>query len=290
MKWSPWLNGTSAECDAKLSSFAVFCWRCGWKGKGNQYDTIRLKMSSIRWYHHAFRGVTLNTTPHFDILLRGVRRLSSPVRKKIPVTPSFLRLLFRHLDISQPRRRLLWGAVLLAYFFLLRRSEYLREGSIRHAFCLKKAVFFSDTSGTPVPFKAATSVTVGLAGSKNDQHGRGAWRTMHASGDALLCPLEALRHILLARQELGSQQDEHLCVDLDCAEVNQALKMVATSVGVSPDGYTTHSLRAGGATALLNGNADSLAIKLLGRWTSNSFEGYPVLAADATTGLSSRMI
>ncbi|KAE9025580.1 hypothetical protein PR002_g11152 [Phytophthora rubi] len=63
MKWSPWLDGTSAECDAKLSSFAVFCWRCGWNGKGNQYDTSSIQVFSIRWYHHAYRGVTLATPP-----------------------------------------------------------------------------------------------------------------------------------------------------------------------------------------------------------------------------------
>jgi hypothetical protein len=178
----------------------------------------------------------------------------------------------------------------MAYFFLLRGSEYLQVGSTRHSYCLKTAnVYFADHEGHAVPSKVAVAVTIGLSGSKNDQFGRGAWRTMQATGDALLCPKKALQHILIARKELRSQ-DQHLCADLRAAEVNQALKSLATTTGVSPTAYSTHSARIGGATALLNGKADSLTIKLLGRWMSNCFEGYPVLTAKATKGLSRRMI
>ncbi len=53
---------------------------------------------------------------------------------------------------------------------------------------------------------------------------------------------------------------------------------------------STHSVRVGGATKLLNAGADRLVIKLLGRWLSNSFEEYPVLTADGTRGLSAMMV
>ncbi|EGZ05625.1 hypothetical protein PHYSODRAFT_348619 [Phytophthora sojae] len=223
--------------------------------------------------------------------MQGIKRVSDPVTKKQPITPAFLRLLHRSLDTSQPRSRLLWGSVLLGYFFLLRRSEYQRDGSRRHPFCLKTTnAYFSDKTGCPTSERAAVSVTIGLAGSKNDQYGRGAWRTMHATDDPLLCPKQALHHILRARQELSYDRSVHLCADLDAAEVNRALKALATRIGVPPTRYSTHSIRAGGATALLNGRADSLSIKLLGRWMSNCYESYPVLAAQATVSLSQQMI
>ncbi|RAW29356.1 hypothetical protein PC110_g14295 [Phytophthora cactorum] len=127
-------------------------------------------------------------------------------------------------------------------------------------------------------YQSAVSVTIGLGNSKNDQYGRGSWRTMHETGDSLLCPKEALCCILRARKDLGWQNNVHLCADIDVSEVVQALKMVAAKIGVPASNYSSHSVRIGGATSLLSGDADGLQIKLLGRWLSNCFEGYPVLA------------
>lgn len=113
---------------------------------------------------------------------------------------------------------------------------------------------------------------------------------MHATGDKVLCPTKALYHLQLARKELGCDCAKYLCVNLTAEEVARMFKTLASSIGVSPDKYSTHSVRIGGASALLSGEADSLAIKLLGRWMSHSYEDYPVLAPDSTRGLSHRMI
>ncbi|OWY99256.1 hypothetical protein PHMEG_00029771, partial [Phytophthora megakarya] len=168
-------------------------------------------------------------------------------------------------------------------------SEYLVVEKKRSSYCLKDAhVFFTDKNGSPVSAEKATAVTIGLEGAKNDQYGRGAWRTMHASGDRSLCPVRALRHIRSARTQLASAHCEHLCMNLSSEEVAMRLKQVAIKVGVLPSRYAT--LRIGGATSLLNARVDSLAIKLLGRWVSRCYEEYPVQAAAATAGLSGRMI
>ncbi|POM66789.1 LOW QUALITY PROTEIN: Hypothetical protein PHPALM_17293 [Phytophthora palmivora] len=293
MKWSKWLSNNPQDNSNKLGLFAIFCWRYGWSSRrvGNQYATIRLKVSSIRWFHRRFAGTELEVSPDFNILMRGIRKLSDPPRKKQPITPAFLRLLYRRLDFTRPRNRLLWGSVLLAYFFLLRRSEFLLVGSMRHSYCLKASnAYFSDDRGVPVPVKIANAVTIGLSDAKNDQFGRGAWRTMHATGDSVLCPLQALTHVLRARSELGHARATHLCVDLTANEVSTSFKALATDVGAPRGHYSTHSVRIGGATALVRGKADSLSIKLIGRWMSNCYESYPVLSAEATQGLSARMI
>jgi hypothetical protein len=235
-------------------------------------------------------GIDLSASPDFTLLLQGIKRLSPPVQKLQPITPAFLRLLHRRTDFHQPHHRLLWGSVLIGFFFLLRRSEYLRIGSARHFYCLKSDnVFFSDSHGRPTTQASATSVTIGLEGSKNDQYGCGAWRTMHSSGDPIICPLAGLRHILRAKQA-ARNNSEYLCGDTSAAMVARALKATARHSGVPEMNYSTHSIRIGGATALLNGQADYLAIKLLGRWMSNCFERYPTQAAESTTTLSRRML
>ncbi|KAG3023625.1 hypothetical protein PC116_g16417 [Phytophthora cactorum] len=109
---------------------------------------------------------------------------------------------------------------------------------------------------------------------------------MHATGDATL----ALFHILQARKDLGQESAVYLYTHLDAEKVAETLKTLATSISISPEKYSTHSIRIGGATALLNGEADGLSIKLLGHWMRSCFESYPVLAAGATVGLSRRML
>ncbi|KAF1773244.1 hypothetical protein GQ600_12573 [Phytophthora cactorum] len=52
----------------------------------------------------------------------------------------------------------------------------------------------------------------------------------------------------------------------------------------------TPSIRIGGATALVAGEADRLYIKLLGRWASDCFENYPRHSAKASMGQSKRMV
>ncbi|POM59344.1 hypothetical protein PHPALM_31937 [Phytophthora palmivora] len=291
MGWSRWL--TSANSSRRLGYFATLCWAQGANSRreGNQYSTINLKLASIKWFHRRYQDIELKTTPRLALLLQGIKRLSHPRRKKQPITMPFLRLLHRNLDLSRPRQRLLWGSILIGFFFMLRRSEYLVVENTRHFYCLKdRNVFFSDKHGKQVNQSSATSVTIGLEGAKNDQYGRGAWRTMHASGDQIVCPLRGLRHIKKARKELGMIADVHLCGNLSSQDMNRAIKRTAKLAGVPPSCYATHSVRIGGATALVAGGADRLSIKLLGRWASNCFEEYPQQSAKASAGLSTRMV
>lgn len=293
MRWPRWLDGTP-RANCRLHYFVIYLWRHEWnrRGRGNQYATIKLKLASVTWFHRRYQGLVLAHDPRLHLLLQGIKRLSDPVRKKQATTPAFLRQLRCTLNLRAPRQRLLWDSVLLAYFVLLRRSEYLVVGSKRSFYCLKaENVFFSDARGNRSSRLLASSVTIGLEGAKNDQYGRGAWRTMHASGDHHLCPVRALKHILDARRALNlTGSSRYLCADLTTEAVSAALKRTASSVGIPASHYATHSIRIGGATALLSGRADSLSIKLLGRRMSRCYEEYSVQVAAATTDLASRMV
>ena len=71
--------------------------------------------------------------------------------------------------------------------------------------------------------------------------------------------------------------------------VVQLLKEVASELGLNAANYSTHSIRIGGSTALLNSGANPLVIKLLGRWLSDCYQSYPVLTAKGTVGVSRLM-
>lgn len=147
MNWSPWLQRVNRSNANKLAYFAIYLWKYGGNKFhcGNQYSTIQSKLSCILWYHRRFRGIELERSPQLKGILQGIKRLSDPVTKKQAVTPAFLRLFRRSLNFKLPRDRLLWGSVLLADFFLLRRSEYLTIGKTRKFYCLRMKDVFSRT-------------------------------------------------------------------------------------------------------------------------------------------------
>ncbi|ETK95011.1 hypothetical protein L915_02029 [Phytophthora nicotianae] len=149
-------------------------------------------------------------------------------------------------------------------------------------------VFFSDAEGRSSSPYSSISVTIDLEGTMNDQVDREAWRTMRASGDLIICPVKALKAIYKARKATATTSP-YLCADLSAVLVAKALKETAKAIGVPEDRYSTHSVRIGGATALLSGQASSIAIKPLGRWLSNCYEQYPTHAASFTKTLSRRM-
>ncbi|OWZ09961.1 LOW QUALITY PROTEIN: hypothetical protein PHMEG_00017253 [Phytophthora megakarya] len=126
----------------------------------------------------------------------------------------------------------------MGFFFLLRRSEYLRIGQARHFYCLKhQNVFFSDAEGKPTPESKATSVTIGLEGAKNDQFGRGTWRTMHPSGDPVICPVIPVKHVNIVRR-MDAYKGRYLCGNLTAATMAEAFKTTAKrSANQLPDPF-----------------------------------------------------
>ena len=74
-------------------------------------------------------------------------------------------------------------------------------------------------------YRDATSATIMLSGSKNDQYGRGAQRTMNKSGNETICPVAGLRHIRKASKHLG--YTAALTGDIRSQELSNAIKGAA---------------------------------------------------------------
>ena len=105
---------------------------------------------------------------------------------------------------------------------------------------------------------------------RNNQFGREEVRYQFRSGDPVLCPVLALAWIRKAARHFKTKADQPLTTmgtngyGLGNGHVVQILKALATELGLNPDDYSTHSIRIGGATILLNNGTQSLVIKLLG--------------------------
>lgn len=297
MNYSEWL----AELDIRssttqLGAYAVFLWRFGMNraNRGNNYSTICKKLCAVRWYHRYHLGYDPGVTAQHALLLQGIRRFSDPTVKQQPLTPALLRRIHTLCDFQLASHSLLWGGLLLGYFFLFRRSEYLFVGKRFKKYIIRlKDITFHDKRGNVVPRNRADMVRIVLNGSKNNQYGREEARFQHATLDKILCPVLAARWIHkgakfynTAPSDPAMQTNEG---GITSKMVACVIKAAAQAEGLDPSRFSTHSVRIGGATTLLNAGADRLVIKLLGRWLSSCFEQYPVLTAEGTKDISKLM-
>ncbi|OLP89831.1 Kinesin-like protein KIF2A [Symbiodinium microadriaticum] len=175
-----------------------------------------------------------------------------------------LRWLYTHLHggtLEQTEAALQWGALCLAFFFLLRASEYLDTG------------YHSPLRGLRGKADAG--------GSKTDVYNRGEYRNHYKTG-LLLCPVKAAVQLFRAfplRFAGGPEEEELLFRDaegrpLPRTLVSTLICKAAEALGEPEGALGTHSLRFGGASALWAAFGDAALVKRWGRWTSESFQTY----------------
>eukprot|EP00644_Phytophthora_capsici_P001379 jgi/Phyca11/104952/e_gw1.10.537.1 len=274
MGFNLWLARRTIDANAaQLGAFAVFLWRYGMNksGNGNTYSTICSKLCAIRWFHKHTAGYDPGVNAGHAILLRGIRRFTDPVVKQQPVTPALLRTVYRIVDLRSSRSQLLWGGLLLAYFFLLRRSEYLFIGKKHHQYILRLGdITFQDITGKKAKPREAVMVGIRLSGAKNNQFGREERRVHHRSGDDVLCPVKGARWVLKGARSHGTKTDQPALsttgkrTGITADDMTAVLKRAARTAGLDASLFSTHSVRIGGATALMNAGADRLVIKVMG--------------------------
>ena len=281
----------------QLGEFAVYLFTYGMNRKyeGNQHTTIASKISAIRWYHLRLCGFQPEVHGGHQLLMKGLRRCSKPVAKKHPLTNKMLRKLHGLMDLNLPGHQLLWGSMLLAYFFLLRRSEFLKvDGNWYKSVLRLVDVQYYNNDEDVCCYKDAAMVGIILRGAKNNQYGRKEVRYQFKTGDPILCPVSALFYVRKAAGHFGTDPYDPMVSmgmgrGLSNSHVVKTLKFLASSMGLNPKDYSSHSIRIGGSITLLNNGAAPLVIKMLGRWLSNCFESYPVLLASGSRGISKLM-
>lgn len=300
--YSPWLPDDPALASRQLALFAVFCYKYGGSSKssatsGNSAQTILSKLSHIAWYHRWQCGFNIGLLPQHAMAIRGIQRLQPPPRPKQPVTLAILRGLHNTLNFNSAHDRVLWGATVMGFFFLLRRSEYLRKGNQQYRFAIRRSdVQFLDRDNNACSTKEQVArVVINFRGGKNDQVGVGVSRSLATSSLSWCCPVRALWYLVQHHNKVSDDPDELLCKAdrakfLQGQELSKQIKRAASLAGLDPERYSTHSLRIGGATALFSAGVDSLTIKIFGRWRSSAFERYTRIEDRLMGTMAARMV
>lgn len=188
--FSQWLSSDSSEQSTRLIMFGITCWR-----RGNSVRTILSKISHISWFHECNLGYRVSLHAGHKLAVRGMQRLSAPPARKQPITLQILQEMRRRCNFSTTHDRVLWGAALMGYYFLLRRSEYLAEGKYKAKKYIIRAedIRFENRSGHQVHcLNEIETVTVMFTGSKTDQFGKRTSRTLFRSGSSWAYPVLAV--------------------------------------------------------------------------------------------------
>ena len=119
--------------------------------------TLKLRLAAIRCVHVSL-GLPdpLEGRGRITMALAGLRRRYREPERRAPVTPRMLHWLRAHLLEQGREGVLLWAAVALGFFFLLRASEFLPLGYISSSRQLKGENVLLYAQGQPTTFGRPT--------------------------------------------------------------------------------------------------------------------------------------
>ena len=301
---SPWLEGRDREerhaNEEALLSFVVVLARVLFRTEG----TIKQKLFAVRYAHLVvgFPDPLLHRARLWSTLA-GLRRWQGPGGRKRPVTPRMLLWLRDFLvdrsGLGAADIAVVWCAIMIAFFFMLRASEYLVQPG--RTWSLERVIRGMDLAGRDAEnapctsFRDAVEVTLHITSSKTDQYNVGNVRNQYSTG-AALCPVEAISALEahFPHRLKGSEKDQPLFrwasgEPIRREEIQHYLTVAGLAAGLAAGEIGSHSLRIGGATAMYHAVDDLQRVKRFGRWASDSFHGYLWESHEPMRGVSTEM-
>lgn len=241
--------------------------------RGLAHGTMKVYLSAVR-HAHVVRG---HKNPTADCLvlecaLRAIkRRLGGPKKPRLPVTVALLSAMKEFFDLSQHDMRVVWAALTLGVFGMLRLGEMLGSVPLR---------------GTDFEFYQDGMVALNLKASKTDVFREGVRVKVFRNGT----PVDPS----LALWDLGCQRPSGLggvatnvptFIMSDGKVLTKAMlvtfmRTLAAKVeakykiGLNAAHFSGHSLRRGGATSLSLRGVSSDVIRIMGRWRSMCYRLY----------------
>ena len=221
--------------------------------------------------------------PRIWLLLRALQK-THKVLRRYPVTVNMLLSVPEKLDIDKTDDLILWTAICVAFLFLLRGGEYLCHDGADFDWpkILRGAdIKFWNLGKHVMDGMAAEEVSIMIRSSKADVFNAGASRNHFRSGGPI-CAVDMLARLqrrLPQRFQGGDESELPLFRKADGSplfrsEVQEVIQEAAATANVPKERIATHSLRIGGASALLHAGFSVALIQRWGRWASDAFQSY----------------
>ena len=238
-----------------------------------------------------------------DIRLRRLFKFwendDAPPKRVKPLPVTLVTYLINHAySTTLPmsfKSRALADSVCLAFYYLLRPSEY--SGNDKQAFTLGDVHLYigtrklNITTAPLLDLARATSVRLHFSTQKNQSKGEVIAQGL--SGDRFCCPVHTVVRFVRSHREYFARTQQPVDDTIRLAsyydgadnrfnvramdvtsQVRFAARALQHHTGINPADLSARSARAGGAMALLCGGVDSDTIQLLGRWHGVSMMRY----------------
>ena len=246
------------------------------------YDHIKAVFGSIGFLHKNLGIPFPHDSFQIKLTLQSLkRRLARAPNQALPISPTHLREMYKYIDVSNPQDLALWCCLLVGFFGLLRKKSICPEDSsdVDPAKILTVRKVVVDES------KRVALLYINFA------------KTMQYGQRDLVIPLvsnhcralDPVFHLdLLFRTTRAPLDHPAFSYRTKAGKISfinykvftTKLKTLLARAGFSPEKFSGHSLRRGGATFLYKCGASNLEIQACGDWQSQVFTRYIFVGLD----------
>lgn len=301
--YRPFLDGSGDDADGQTILRFACRVRRGSYGRGHRVrvQTVEKALSAVSEAfdverRHRHRNPVLidggRREPRLKLILQGMRREDPPKSSKLAVPIDVIDWLLKYYGGNQGMNQIA-RLCTVAFYYLLRVGEYTvtgRSDTLTQQFRLQDVTFRSGARIIPqtAPLEALRQATSATLTINNQKNGVRNQAISHDASSDPTNPIAQLADLVHHIRSHGGTDDDLLCTYFNeygqkClvtdGRINTAIRKAVVGSGLIGQGYTlesvsSHSLRAGGATALKIAGADDLTIRKYGRWRSSTFEDY----------------
>ena len=239
------------------------------------YDHIKAVIGSIAFLHKIFDLHFERESFHLRLTLQALkRRLAKAPNQALPITIGHLKAMYKFVDTNNPEDLAIWCSVLVGFFGLLRKKNLVPEdmSDLDPVKILTAGKILVDRT------KGIALVYINFA--KNNQFGqKDLVIPLITNSCQALDPVHHL-DLLFSRTQADKNSPAfsyRSAGRLRCVSYKTftaKLKSLLFRAGFSPERFSGHSLRRGGATFLHACGASALQIQACGDWQSSVFTRY----------------
>lgn len=239
------------------------------------YPHLKHLLSSVKFLHEALDQPFPTNSFMIDMTMQGLkRRLARVPFQVLPLTPTILKKMFSHLNMSLPQDRALWCSYLVSFYGLLRKSSAVPKST---SYNVNKVLVRRNISVDV----ANNIVYLYLGhGKTNNFCTRDVMIPIPGNNDPAMDPVRHL-HALFSSVTAGPDSPAFTFARgqfIKYTSFTSRLKTLLSKAGLDTDLYSGHSFRRGGATFLHSCGGTALMIQASGDWSSQCFTRYLYLS------------
>lgn len=296
-------EGTFRNYEVQWSRFTQFCDEYGLQGMPADELTVCLYAQylandfasphSVKNYvngvrvRHLLGGKSVEPFKSFDLAItfRGISRTKlHSVKQAAPVTVPLLFAMSALVDRSNAEDVVVWAAILIAFFGMLRKSNLVPDSA--GSFDDKKQLCRNDVSFSK------EGIVLDIKWSKTLQFAQKILPVpILAVPGSLVCPVKAYRNMCKLVRGSGEQPAFMLPnkQPLTYRVFQFRFRQWVHGAGWDAQLFSTHSLRRGGATLAFNAKVPGEMIKLQGDWASDAYLQYCTISMDKRVKLATKV-